>query len=81
MSIYLFNYCVSLLRNTKKDHYANLNEMDVADNRQFLRTIKPLLSHKVRSPEKITLVEREEIINDDAENAEYSRISGNRLPG
>ena len=42
------NYCVSLLRKTKKDHYANLNEKDVADNKQLWRTVKPLLSDKVR---------------------------------
>ena len=29
------NYCVPLLRKTKKDHYANLNEKDLADNKQF----------------------------------------------
>ena len=27
------NYCVSLLRKTKKDYYANLNEKDIADNK------------------------------------------------
>ena len=37
------NYCVSLLRKTKKDHYANLDEKDVADNKQFWRIIKLLL--------------------------------------
>ena len=64
------NYCVSLLRKTKKDHYANLDEKDVADNKQFWKTVKPLLSNKVKSSEKITLVEREEIITEDGENAE-----------
>ena len=64
------NYCVSLLRKTKKDHYANLNEKDVPDNRQFWREVKPLLSDKIKSSDKITLVEGEEIINDDKENAE-----------
>ena len=39
---------------TKKDHYANLNEKDVADNKQFWRPVKPLLSDKVKSSEKIT---------------------------
>ena len=34
------NYCVSLLRKTKKDYYANLNEKDIADNKQFWRTCK-----------------------------------------
>ena len=58
------------MRKTKKDHYANLNEKDVADNKQFWRTVKPLLSDKIKSSDKITLVEGEEIINDDKENAE-----------
>ena len=48
----------------------NLNEKDVADNKHFWKTIKPLLSDKVKSSEKITLVEREETINEDEENAE-----------
>ena len=64
------NYCVSLLRKNIKDHYANLNEGNVADNKQFWRAVKPLLSDKVKSSEKITLVEGEEIINDDGENVE-----------
>ena len=62
--------CVSYLRKTKKDHYANLNEKDVADNKQFWRIVKPVLSDKVKSSEKITLLEGEEIINEDGENAE-----------
>ena len=78
---------------TKKDYYANLNKKDVPDNKQFWRRVKPLLSDKVKSSEKITLVEGEELINEDGENAEISniffsnavkfkdsRISGNRLP-
>ena len=34
-------YCVSLLQKTEKDHYANLNEKDIAENKQFWRTVKP----------------------------------------
>ena len=62
------NYCVSLSRKTK--NYANLNEKDAADNKQFWRTVKPLPSDKMKSSEKITLVEGEEIVNEDEENAE-----------
>ena len=29
------NFCVSLLRKTKKDYYANLNEKDIADDKKF----------------------------------------------
>ena len=45
-----------------KDHYVNLDEKYVADNKQFWRTVKPLLSDKVKLSVKITLVEGEEII-------------------
>ena len=58
------------MRKTKKDHYVNLNEKDIADNKQFLRIVKPLLSDKIKPSDKIALVEGDEIINDDKENAE-----------
>ena len=29
------NFCVSLLSETKKEHYANLNHKYIADNKQF----------------------------------------------
>ena len=52
------NYCLSLLGKTKTNYYANLNEKDLTDNKQFWRTLKPLLSDKIKSSEKITLVEQ-----------------------
>ena len=51
------NFCVSLLRKTKKKHYANLNHKDIADNKPFWRTVKQLLSDESKSNEKITLAE------------------------
>ena len=41
------NYCVSLLRKTKTNFYANLNDKDLTDNKQFWRTVKPLLSARM----------------------------------
>ena len=41
------NFCVSLLRKTKKRYYENLNEKSVVDNKLFWKTVKPLLSDKV----------------------------------
>ena len=40
------NYCVFLLRRTKKGYYGNLDPKKVADNRIFWRTVKPFLSNK-----------------------------------
>ena len=53
------NYCVSLLRKTKKEYYGNLDLRNVADNRTFCRTVKPFLSNKSVEKEKLILVEKE----------------------
>ena len=63
------NYCVSLLRKSKRDYYNNLNEKNICDNRKFWKVVKPLLSNKIVSNEKITLVEGKEIIKTNQANA------------
>ena len=68
------NYCVSLLRKTKKDYYANLNVKDIVDNKQFWRTVKPLFSDKAKSNEKITLAEDDTVTTQDEKNAELLNI-------
>ena len=85
------NYCVSLLRKTKTNYYANLNGKDLTDNKQFWRTVKPLLSNKIKSSAKITLVEQretfdtdgniaDEIVNDDLKIAEnFNRFFSNAV--
>ena len=42
-----------------------MNEKDLTDNKQFWRTVKPLLSDKIKSPEKITLLEQRENLDTD----------------
>ena len=68
------NYCVSLLRKTKKDYYANLNVKDIVDKKQFWSTVKPLFSDKTKSNEKITLVEDETVTTQDEKNAELLNL-------
>ena len=63
------NYYVSLLRKSKRDYYNNSNEENICDNRKFWKVVKPLLSNKIVSNEKITLVEGKEIIKTDQANA------------
>ena len=55
---------------TKKKYYANLNHKEIPDNKQFCRTVKPLVSDKSKSNEKITLAEDNKIISEDKGNAE-----------
>ena len=63
------NFCVTLLRNTKKDYYGNLNKKDVIHNKKFWKTAKPLFSDKAKSSEKVTLIHEDKVITTDDENA------------
>ena len=64
------NYCVNLTRRVKKDYYANLDIKKVNDNRKFWGVLKPCFSDKSISKKKITLIEKDTIISEDADVAE-----------
>ena len=59
------NLCTYLFRKAKRDYYSALNPTCVTDNKKFWRTVKPLFSEKFLSAESITLVEGNEIFQDD----------------
>ena len=56
------SYCVSLLWRSKSEYFGNLNEKKITNNKTFWKTIEPFLSSKITSTQKITLIEKEEII-------------------
>ena len=64
------NYCVSLVRKSKKLYYSNLDENNVTHNKTFWKTIKPFWSDKIVSREKITLIEEDEIVESDSNTAQ-----------
>ena len=64
------NYCVHLVRKSRREYYGNLNEKNVIDNKIFWKTVKPFLSSKTTNDSKITLVENDKVINDDTKVAE-----------
>ena len=64
------NYCVLLLKKTKRKYFGNLNEKNVCDNKTFWKTVKPFLSDKIVSKEQITLGENNEIIPEDSDVAQ-----------
>lgn len=57
----------------KKRNYANLNHY-ITDTKKFWKTVKPLLSDKFKSSEKVTLVEDEKITNQDESNIEFQNL-------
>ena len=64
------NYCVSLLRKTKKEFYENLNPSLIADCKTFWKQVKPFFSDKTIINSNIILLEGNEIISTTRECAE-----------
>ena len=74
------NYCVKLLRQKKRQHFNNINLSSVADNEVIYRknSLLYLLEKKVSSNSKMTLVERNKVLIDDAKIAQtFSTFFGN----
>ena len=63
------NYCVFLLRKTKKAYYENLDERKVSDDKLFIEN-KSSLSKKFNARERIKLSENGEIVKNEKETAE-----------
>ena len=51
------NNCVLLLRKSKKDSFANLNERNITDNKRFWKTPEHFLTKKIPFPERKDLTE------------------------
>ena len=64
------NYCVSLLKKSKKKYFANLNEKDILDNKLFWKTIKPSFSDKIMTSDRINLSGKGELVKTELETAE-----------
>ena len=60
----------SLLRKNKKQYCANLYQKDVTDNKKFWKTVKPVLSDKIKSNEIITLAGNDKIFTQDIKVAD-----------
>ena len=56
------NICVSLLRKTKRDYFANLDTKIMKGNRKFWKTVNPLFSEKSHRKESISLINKDGLI-------------------
>ena len=74
------NYCVKLLRDTKKSYFSNLEPSNIANNKKFWKTVKPLLSDKTVTSDDILLTEKDNIITDSKSIAEiFSNFFSNAV--
>ena len=63
------NFCVTLLRRTKKEYFQNQNVKDLSDNKKFWKTIKPYFSNKGLNSNKMLLKEKGELVSDEKQLA------------
>ena len=63
-------YCVSILRKSKTNYYANLDEKKISDNKRFWKVIKPSLLDKLCAKEQINLVRKRKVLKTDLETEE-----------
>ena len=72
------NSCVTILRKSKREYFGNLDKKTICDNKKFWSVVKPILSNKVISNEKVTLIEDNTIVENDKKTAtvfnSFSRI-------
>ena len=64
------NYGVLLLRKAKTQYYSNLDGKSISNN----KTVKPFLSDKITSKEKITLIEGNEIVSNDESSSRFAYL-------
>ena len=57
------NYCVSLMRQNKKQYYGSLNVNHITDNKNFWRLVKPNFSNKILGTNRVILRDGETISN------------------
>ena len=63
-------FCNRLYKRERKNYYESLNMSDITDNKKFWKVMKPFLTDKGVSQRKITLIETNEIISEEADVAE-----------
>ena len=64
------NFCVKLLRQSKKSYYSKLDPKLVSDNKKIWKTVKPLFSNKIHGTPCINLLENNIVVSDDTRVAE-----------
>ena len=62
------NFCVNLLRKTKRNYFKNVKIQDTTDNKKIWKTIRPYFSDKGYNQSKITIFEEDPIKTDEKKN-------------
>ena len=59
------NFYLHLLKQARKRHFSNHNMKDLAENKQFQKTIKPFFTEKTKTTNNIILSENKQSVTED----------------
>ena len=71
------NFCLNLLRKTKKDYFQGLNVKGLSGNKNFGKTIKYYFSNKSLNSNKLLLKEEDLLIRDEKQLANLKELQSN----
>ena len=52
------NICVKMVKKTKKEHFQNISLSEITDSKKFWKTVSTLFGNKVKTNQKINLIEK-----------------------
>ena len=52
------NICVKMVKKARKEHYQNISLSEITDNKKFWKTISCLFVNKVKTNQKVNLIEK-----------------------
>ena len=59
------NLCVKMVKKAKKEHFQNISQSEITDNKKFWKTVSPLFGNKVKTNQKINLIEKNVLVTSD----------------
>ena len=71
------NYRVNLLRKTEREYFGNIKINNIADNKKFWQTVKPLFSDKINHRETINLIDNGRNLTAETFNKYFCNIAKN----
>ena len=63
------NICAKMVIKAKKERFQNINLSEITDNKKFWKTVSPLFCNKVKTNQKINLIEKNILVTSDVEIA------------
>ena len=63
------NLCVKMVKKAKKQHYQNISLSEISENKMFWKTVSPLFGNKLKTNQKINLIEKNVLVTPDEEIA------------